>query len=57
MLNVPFVTTIDPHSVIEDPAIVLVTLGLLVAIASAAGVLQVGTHQPTGWSTRTVVRP
>ena len=38
LLNVPFITTIDPQAVIEDPAIVLVTLGLLTAVASRVGV-------------------
>ena len=38
LLNVPFISTIDPAAVIEDPASVLVTLGLLTAVASRIGV-------------------
>lgn len=39
-LNLPFVSTLDPHAVIEDPAIILVTLGVLVAITSGLAVHQ-----------------
>ena len=38
LLNLPFISTIDPAAVIEDPATVLVTLGLLTAVASRIGV-------------------
>lgn len=38
LLNVPFISTLDPAAVIEDPATVLVTLGLLTAVASRIGV-------------------
>lgn len=38
LLNGPFISTIDPAAVIEDPATVLVTLGLLTAVASRIGV-------------------
>lgn len=37
LLNLPFISTLDPAGVIEDPAIMLVTLGLLVAVASRMG--------------------
>ena len=38
LLNVPFISTLDPAMVVEDPAMVLITLGLLTAVASRAGV-------------------
>lgn len=37
LVNLPFISTIDPAEVIEDPAMVLVTLGLLTAVASRVG--------------------
>lgn len=46
LLNLPFISTLDPASVIEDPAMVLVTLGLLTALASRLGVRYSG--QPVG---------
>lgn len=37
-LNMPFISTVDPAEVIEDPAMVLITLGILTATASRAGI-------------------
>ncbi len=42
VVNAPFVATLSPAGVIEDPAIILVTLGLLTAIASRVGVAAPG---------------
>ena len=34
IVNIPFVSTLDPSTVIDDPAMILVLLGLLVGISS-----------------------
>lgn len=38
LINVPFISTLDPAAVVEDPAITLATVGLLTAVASRSGV-------------------
>ncbi|NND02816.1 MAG: hypothetical protein HKN91_08515 [Acidimicrobiia bacterium] len=48
LLNLPFVSTFDPQAVIEDPATILVTFGVLTAVASSAGVRSSTTARLTG---------